>query len=261
MLLAIIASIIIFTLDSQLNYLYPVRTALAAVVYPIQTLASMPNDIGNWMQGYFQDRKQLQEKIFSLGTSDLLNNFRIQKMQVLEHENMALRGLLHSSSHVNEHVIIAKLLMINLSPFSQQVLIDKGYHSGVFSGQPVLDSTGVMGQVTEVTAFSSRVVLLTNPRHGIPVKLRRNGLRAIATGGGLSGLLKLRHLPKHSDVCEGDLLVTSGLGGRFPAGYPVGTITSISSTRGQAFSAITVTPAAKIDLSSDVLLVSLIVQQ
>ena len=255
MLLAVIASLMLFVLDSRLNYFSSVRTVLSTVVYPIQTLASMPNDIGRWFSEYFQDRKQLQEKNAALEITNLLNHVRIQKMQALERENMRLRELLGSSFRLQEHVLVAELLTIDLDPFSQQVLIDKGRRSGVFEGQPVLDATGVMGQVTEVTPFSSRVVLLTDPGHGIPVQLNRNGLRAVATGRGLGGILQLEYLPHNADVREGDLLVTSGLGGRFPAGYPVGTVISVEFPQGKAFANIKVKPAAKLDSSREVLLV------
>mgnify|MGYP000220364320 CR=1 FL=1 len=255
MLLAVIASIVLFVLDSRLNYFSSVRSVLSTVVYPIQSIAAMPTDINHWFKEYFQDRKQLQEKNAVLETTNLLNHVRIQKMQALERENMRLRELLGSSFRLQERVLVAELLTIDLDPFSQQVLIDKGQRSGVFVGQPVLDATGVMGQVTEVTPFSSRVVLLTDPGHGIPVQLNRNGLRAVATGRGLAGSLQLEHLPHNADVRIGDLLVTSGLGGRFPAGYPVGAVTEIDFPQGKAFAEITVKPAAKLDSSREVLLV------
>jgi rod shape-determining protein MreC len=255
MLLAVIASIVLFVLDSRLHYFSPVRTALSTVVYPIQSLAALPSDLRRWFGDVFDGRTQLKAKNSELETANLLNQVRIQKMQALERENMRLRELLGSSFRLQERVLVAELLTIDLDPFSQQVLIDKGQRSGVFIGQPVLDATGVMGQVAEVTPFSSRVVLLTDLGHGIPVQINRNGLRAVATGKGLSGILQLQHLPRNADVREGDLLVTSGLGGRFPSGYPVGTVVSISYPQGKAFADITVQPAAKLDSSREVLLV------
>lgn len=255
MLLAVIASIVLFVVDSRLNYFSSVRSVLSTVVYPIQSIAAVPTDISHWFKEFFQDRKQLQEKNTVLETANLLNQVRIQKMQALERENMRLRELLGSSFRLQERVLVAELLTIDLDPFSQQVLLDKGQRSGVFVGQPVLDANGVMGQVTEVTPFSSRVVLLTDPSHGIPVQINRNGLRAVATGRGIAGVLQLEHLPHNADVREGDLLVTSGLGGRFPAGYPVGVVTVIDFPQGKSFADILVKPAAKLDSSREVLLV------
>ncbi|OUR73331.1 rod shape-determining protein MreC [Methylophaga sp. 41_12_T18] len=255
MLFAVVASLILFVLDSRLNYFSSARTVLSTVVYPIQTVAAIPSDMSHWFQEYFQNRQQLQEQNSQLTAVNLLNSVRIQKLQALERENMRLRKLLGSSFRLQERVVVAELLMIDLDPFSQQVVIDKGKRSGVFEGQPVLDATGVMGQVTEVTPFSSRVVLLTDPGHAIPVQINRNGLRAVATGRGLGGVLQLEHLPHNADIREGDLLVTSGLGGRFPAGYPVGTVSSINLPQGKAFAEVTVLPAAKLDSSREVLLV------
>ncbi|NQZ54819.1 MAG: rod shape-determining protein MreC [Piscirickettsiaceae bacterium] len=255
MLLALVASLALFFLDSRLNYFSPLRNVLSTVVYPLQTVASMPADIGSWMDEFFQDRQQLKEKNTILEATNLLNSVRLQKLEALERENMRLRELLGSSFRLNERVIVAELLTINLDPYFQQVLINKGQRNGIFNGQPVLDATGVMGQVIEVNSFSSRVVLLTDPSHGIPVQINRNGLRAVATGRGLGTPLQLEHMPHNADVREGDLLVTSGLGGRFPVGYPVGTVLSVSFPQGKSFADITVEPAAQLSTSREVLLV------
>lgn len=255
MLLALVASLILFVFDSRFNYFQPVRTSLATLVYPIQAVASLPVDIKNGMSNLFQSREDLKQRNEQLESSNLLNSIRLQKLKALEQENLRLRELLGSSFRLSERVFVAELLRVDLDPYSQQVVINKGARSDVFIGQPVLDSTGVMGQVTEVSSFSSRVVLLTDPSHSIPVQVNRNGLRAIATGNGWQGTLKLEHLTHNSDVRIGDLLVTSGLGGRFPIGYPVGTIESIDFPAGKAFAEITVQPAAKLDSSRELLLV------
>ncbi len=255
MLLALVASLALFFLDSRLNYFSPLRNVLSTVVYPLQTVASMPADIGSWMDEFFQDRKQLKEKNTILEATNLINSVRLQKLEALERENMRLRELLGSSFRLNERVIVAELLTINLDPYFQQVLINKGQRNNIFNGQPVLDTTGVMGQVIEVNLFSSRVVLLTDPSHAIPVQINRNGLRSVATGRGLGKSLQLEHMPHNADVREGDLLVTSGLGGRFPAGYPVGTVISVHFPQGKSFAEIAVKPAAKLSTSREVLLV------
>ena len=156
---------------------------------------------------------------------------------------------------MRERVLVAELLTIDLDPFSQQIIINKGQRYGIFSGQPVLDATGVMGQVTQVDMLSSRVILLTDPSHGVPVQINRNGLRAIVTGRGLGKDLQLEHLPHNSDIREGDLLVSSGLGGRFPVGYPVGTVISINFPQSKSFAEIKVKPAAQLATSREVLLV------
>jgi len=255
LLLALLASLALFFLDSRLNYFSSIRSVLSTIVYPIQVIASLPSDVSTWTNDFFQDREQLREKKTALEAEILLNNIRLQKLQSLEQENIRLRELLGSSFRLHERVLVAELLTIDLDPFSQKVIINKGQRYGVFSGQPVLDATGVMGQVTQVDILSSRVILLTDPSHGVPVQSNRNGLRAVVTGRGLGQYLQLEHLPHNADIREGDLLVTSGLGGRFPVGYPVGTVVSINFPQGKAFADIKVKPAAQLETSREVLLV------
>ena len=249
------ASLALFLLDSRLNYFAPVRSSLATVLYPVQVIAALPADLGNWTDDFFQSRAQLKERNHKLETIQLLNSMRLQKLQALERENMRLRELLGSSFRLTERVLVAELLTIDLDPSFQQVVINKGKREGVFPGQPVLDVNGVMGQVTEVYPFSSRVVLLTDPSHGIPVQVNRNGLRAVVTGRGLGVPLQLEHLPHNADIRQDDLLVTSGLGGRFPVGYPVGTVSTVHFSDGKAFAEIAVQPAAKLSTSRELLLV------
>ena len=255
MLLAVVASLLLYFLDTRLDYFKPVRMTLSTVVYPVQKLASMPDDFTTWFAGFFQGHRQLREKIMKLEAQNLTNSVRMQKMQALESENMRLRELLGSSFRLQERVQVAELLSVDLDPFYQHVIIDKGDTFGVYEGQPVLDSLGVMGQVAQVSQFSSRVVLLTDPSHSIPVQIVRNGLRAVVTGRGLGENLQMEFLPHNADVRVGDLLVTSGLGGRFPVGYPVGKVISVNFPQGKSFAEITVTPAARLATSREVMLV------
>lgn len=242
-------------MDSRLNYFAPARSALATLLYPVQLLASLPGDVSDWSLDFFQSRQQLRERNNQLETTQLLNSMRLQKLQALERENMRLRELLGSSFRLTERVFVAEILTIDLDPSFQQIIVNKGEKSGVFLGQPALDATGVMGQVTEVYPFSSRIILLTNPSHAIPIQINRNGLRAVVTGRGFGVPLQLEHLPHNADVREGDLLVTSGLGGRFPVGYPVGTVQSVHFPEGRAFAEVAVEPAAHLSTSRELLLV------
>jgi len=255
LLLALIASLVLFFLDTRLDYFSPTRSALSTIVYPIQVVASFPSDASEWMSEFFENRDELKEQNAVLEATNLLNNVRLQKLQNLERENTRLRELLGSSFRLTERVLVAELLSIDLDSFSQQVVLNKGLRDGVFSGQPVLDAHGVMGQVTEVTSFSSRAMLLTDPSHGLPVQINRNGLRAVAIGRGMGESLQLEHLAHNADVRVGDVLVTSGLGGRFPVGYPVGKVIAIHFPQGKAFAHIAVKPAAELDTSREVLLV------
>ncbi|MFT7235565.1 MAG: rod shape-determining protein MreC, partial [Methylophagaceae bacterium] len=231
------------------------RSHLATIIYPVQLIASFPSDIGDWTSEYFQSRRELKEQNDSFKATQLLNAVRLQRLQALERENMRLHRLLGSSFRLPERVLVAELLTIDSDPFSQQIVINRGNQYDIFEGQPVLDASGVMGQVMSVSRFSSRVILLTDPSHAIPVQVNRNGVRSIVTGRGLAEPLQLEHLPYNADVRVGDSLVTSGLGGRFPVGYPVGTISAITRPAGKPFANIKVAPAADLSTSREVLLV------
>ncbi len=255
MLLAVVASLLLFLIDTRLDMFKPVRSALATAVYPIQSLAAMPSSFSDWFTEMFQDRGDLRERITTLEAQALNQNVRMQRMQALERENMRLRELLGSSFRLQERVQIAELLSVDLDPFYQHVIIDKGKQFGVYEGQPVLDSRGVMGQVAEVSQISSRVVLLTDPGHSLPVQVVRNGLRAVVTGRGLGEPLQVEYLPHNADIREDDWLVTSGLGGRFPVGYPVGQVMAVNFPQGKAFAEISVRPAAQLGTSRELMLV------
>jgi rod shape-determining protein MreC len=152
-------------------------------------------------------------------------------------------------------VLIAQLLAVDTDPFVNQVVLDKGLHDGVFIGQPVLDANGVLGKVIQLGPWTSRVLLVNDNHSGVPVQITRNGIRAIAMGDSYSGKLKLVNIPQTVDVIAGDMLVTSGLGENFPAGYPVGQVLSVVKDPGMQFAAIDVQPSAHADRSRQVLLV------
>jgi rod shape-determining protein MreC len=168
---------------------------------------------------------------------------------------MRLRELLESSVQLRERVLVAELIEVDLEPFRQQIVINKGMNHGAYDGQPIVDAGGIMGQIIHVGPFSSTVLLVTDPTHALPVQINRNGLRAIAVGRGQNGVLSLENLPTNADIREGDLVVSSGLGHRFPRGYPVGTIVQIALVPGEAFAEVSVLPSANLGQSREVLLV------
>jgi rod shape-determining protein MreC len=253
--MALLASLTLIFIDSRLNYLTSIRSTLSTAIYPIQRVASLPSDLVSWTNQYLQSRADLKEHNKSLQATNLLSSFHLQKLRGLERENLRLRELLGSSFRLPERVQVAEVLRVDSALLSQHVVINKGEKDAVFEGQSVLDSSGVMGQVMTVSQFSSRVILVTDPSHGTPVQVNRNGLRSVARGRGLNKLLQLEYLPHKSDIRAGDLLVTSGLSGRFPAGYPVGTVIKVTESLGKKFSKVTVEPAANIATSREVLLV------
>jgi rod shape-determining protein MreC len=225
------------------------------VVYPLQALLNLPNNAGTWFREALSTRRQLQEENASLRTQQLMLRSRLQKLEALEAENLRLRELLGSSFQLGERVLVAELMSVNLDPYKHLVALNKGDLEDVYPGQAVLDESGVMGQVIHVGPLTSSVMLITDPDHAIPVLVNRTGLRTVALGTGAINQLDLPHIPVTADIRPGDLLVSSGLGGRFPPGYPVAVVETVVQDPGQAFSRVTATPRARLDRSREVLLV------
>ena len=242
-------------MDHRQSHLESVRAALSIVVYPIQLAVELPGSVSGWFRESLATRRQLQEENVSLQTQLLMLKAQRQKLEALEIENIRLRELLDSSFEVGEKILVAELMSVNLDPYKHQIVINKGELDRIYPGQPLLDADGVMGQVVHVGPYTSTAVLITDTSHAIPVQVNRNGLRSIALGSGTINRLELPYLPNNSDILVGDLLITSGLGGRFPPGYPVAMVTDIQQDPGQAFARITATPKAKLDRSREVLLV------
>jgi len=251
----VVASIVLMAVDHRQRHLQVVRSALAVVTSPLQRVAQLPVTAVDWATETFATRDRLQGENTTLREANLVLKARLQKLEALEAENLRLRNLLDSSIKVGERVLIGELISVDLDPYTQQLTINKGSTSGVYEGQPVLDAEAVMGQVVHATPFTSRVLLVTDTSHAIPVQVQRNGLRTIAVGTGRANQLELPYLPINADVREGDLLVTSGLGGTFPPGYPVAKVSTISRQSGEAFPHVLATPQAHLDRVKEVLLV------
>ena len=249
-------SLVLMFADSRFDYLTRVRYYVALVVAPVHVVAGFPLQVGEFVSGLFQTRRELMSDNAALREQLLLQQFELQKLEHLEAENLRLNELLKASSSMDEQVMRAQLAGISPDPFTKRVLINKGAADAVFVGQPVLDAEGLMGQVVEVEALHSWVLLISDPQHATPVVINRNGIRAIASGTRDSlHLLTLNNVPNTADVNVGDHIFTSGLGGRFPPGYPVGVVSSIVVDPGKPFADILVTPTAQIDRSRNLLLV------
>lgn len=251
----ILASLIMMTVDHRQGHLQKVRSALSVFVYPLQYVANLPVTITYWASESLVTRTRLVEENHLLREERLVLSRKVQKYAFLAAENERLREMLQSSKKLDERVLIAELVAVDLQPLRHQILINKGQREGVFDGQPIVDANGVMGQVVHVGPLSSTVLLLTDPTHAIPVQINRNGLRSIAVGTGQSHILQLEHLPNNVDIKEGDLVVSSGLGSRFPPGYPVGVVEDISRVPGEPFAKVAITPSAQLDRSREFLLV------
>jgi rod shape-determining protein MreC len=247
-------SIVLMTVDHREHHLDDVRAALSVLVYPVQLLVDLPGTTGEWFRESLATRRDLQEQNASLRTQQLVLNTQLQKLESLETENMRLRALLDSSFQVGKRpMLIAELLSVDMDPYRHQIEINKGTLDHLYAGQPLLDSQGIMGQLVHVGPFTATAMLITDPSHAIPVQVNRTGLRTIALGTGSTDRLELPHIPINADVRVGDLLVSSGLGGRFPPGYPVAEVVSVEQEPGN--STIEARPRAHLDRSREVLLV------
>jgi rod shape-determining protein MreC len=242
-------------LDHQANHLARVRQALLIVVYPIQMLVDVPTDTWQSLRGWVAERDALLAENEQLKRERLSTNFRLQRLDTLEEENRRLRELLESTEALGHRVLVAEVLAVDLDPYRQRFNLNRGLRDGVFVEQALLDADGVVGQVVEVGPFTSEAVLITDPDHALPVSVNRNGIRTVAVGTGDSNRLRLPYLTNSADVVAGDLLISSGLGGVFPSGYPVARVLEVQVRPGQSFAEVIAEPVSKLDSDQEVLLV------
>lgn len=242
--------------DSRFDYLSRLRYYTALAVTPLHYVANLPGRALEGMLGTVRSRDELEAENAELRDQLMMQQYKLQKLNYLTAENDRLNELLRASSIVEEEVVRVQLIGLSPDPFAKRILVNKGSTEGVYVGQPVIDAFGLMGQVAEVQPLSSWVLLITDPQHGTPVQVNRNGIRAIAHGTRDNfHQLTLTDVPNTADIREGDELVTSGLDQRFPPGYPVGVITSIFHDPGKPFADVIATPTAQIDRSRNLLLV------
>ncbi|WP_347402063.1 rod shape-determining protein MreC [Ectothiorhodospira lacustris] len=252
--LCVILSLVIMTLDHRHDHLQQARTTLALLVYPVQYLADLPVRAGDWLMEQFSTHQTLIAENRTLREEQFRMRSLLLRFEALETENARLRELLDTSSRLREQVVIAELLSVDLDPFRQQVLVNKGHFHGVYTGQPLINAAGVVGQILEVNAVHSVALLISDPSHALPVQVNRTGLRTLAIGTGHPERLTLRFIPPSEDIEPGDIISTSGLGGRFPADYPVAKITRVERPSGEPFAVVEARPMARLDRSREVLL-------
>jgi rod shape-determining protein MreC len=250
-----IASIALMVADTRYDQLERLRTWLSAAAYPVQVAVDLPFRAWTWLTGSFADRHRLQEDNLELTTRLRLANLQLQRFAALEDENRRLRDMRENSSGVADRVLVATILNVDLDPFRHRVLVDKGAVDGVFKGQAVLDADGIFGQVSQVQAKTAEIILVSDPEHAIPVQSNRTGLRTIAVGTGDSARMSLPFVTVESDLKPGDLLISSGLGGVFPRGYPVAEVTRVERNPAETFAQVEAKPTAQLDRDREVLLV------
>jgi rod shape-determining protein MreC len=241
--------------DQRYGQLARVRTWLSAATYPVQVAVDLPTRAWDWVSGSFADRSRLRRENLELTARLRLANLQLQRFAALEDENRRLRDMRENSAGVAERVLVASILNVDLDPFRHRVLLDKGATDGVFKGQAVLDAEGIFGQVTRVQATTSEVILISDAEHAIPVQSNRSGLRTIAVGTGDSNRLSLPFVTVETDLRQGDLLLSTGMGGVFPPGYPVAVVERVERDSAATFAVVDARPTARLDRAREVLLV------
>jgi rod shape-determining protein MreC len=254
-LLAVVSLVLIFV-DHRQDHLSRVRELLSLAVYPINVVVDLPFRTWHSLTSAVTDRSEMLSENERLKNQLVIAQYSLQKLHALERENERLRELLDSyEQRGEERVLVAEILSVDLDPYSQRFVINRGSADGVYVGQPLFDADGVVGQVESVSVMTSEALLITDADHAVPVRIERTGLRTFAEGTGDSSQLRLPYLTNSADVVKGDRIVTSGLGDVFPEGRPVGVIEEFVQRPGQNFAHVTAKPAAALDRDQEVLLV------
>jgi rod shape-determining protein MreC len=248
-------SIALLVVDARFHALTAVRQVAATVLYPFQMVALMPRDALSNMGSYFSSISALQKEVRDLKSQQVAMAQAMQQAQLQMAENGHLRRLLDAREHLPVRSMMSEILYDARDPATRRVVLDRGARNGVKLGLPVIDNAGVVGQVTRVFPFTSEVTLLTDKEQAIPVQVLRNGLRSVAYGRGQSGMLDLRFVAPNADIQVGDVLVTSGLDGMYPAGLAVAKVSQVESVAQGAFGRVVCQPLAGIDRHRQLLIV------
>lgn len=249
------ASLAIILIDLFTPHLKPLKAKLTTVSIPFYWITNLPSRLGEWGQDNLVSRDDLLEENRSLKQQVMILERKLQGMASVTTDNVRLRELMNSAEMIAEQVLVAELIGVSPDPLVHKVIINKGSQDNIYVGQPLLDAYGLMGQVVEVGPYVSQVLLITDSTHALPVEINRNGLRAVVEGVGDLEQLALRHVSNTMDVVVGDLVVSSGLGGRFPRGYPVGVVKKVERNPGKPFADVFIEPRAHLNRTRHVLLV------
>ncbi len=248
-------SILLMYLDHRDNHLDAVRKTISAAMYPVRLLVDAPVRLWEWMGDTSTSRVELQREVSRLEAERLLTNARLQRLNSLEAENARLRALLDARDRVRDEIRVAEILAVDANPYEHNLVIGIGSRDGVYDGQAIVDANGVVGQVIETGLRTAQAILISDSDHALPVLVNRNGLRTVAVGTGEIDRLDLPFLANNADIQPGDLLVTSGLGGTFPAGYPVAVVETVNRIPQEPFADVSATPSATLDQVREVMLI------
>ncbi len=251
----VILSILIMFADTRGQHLSAVRQTIGAAVYPLRIIVDAPARLFTWASDATVSRDDLERENRRLASERLLIDAELQKLTSLEAENARLRAMLGARQRVSSDVRVAEIMAVDANPYRHTLVIDVGTSDGAYDGQAVIDADGVVGQLIDPGLKTSQAVLISDPGHAIPVEVNRNGLRTIAFGTGEIDVLDLPFLPNNADIETGDLLVTSGLGGKFPPGYPVAVVQGVTRIPQEPFADVKATPSATLNQVREIMLV------
>lgn len=249
-------SLALLVADAHFKYLDGIRRVVATGLYPLQVLATAPGTAYRAVTGYFSAQSRLLRENAELRRDQLAAAPELQRMALLETENAHLRGLLDARARHPGTAVMAELLYAGRDPFARKIIVDRGSRHGVRDGQAVIDTGGVVGQVTRVADLTSEVTLVTDKGHAVPVEVLRTGMRAVAFGTGSGRAMELRYIPVSADVQPGDELVTSGIDGIYPRGLSVAKVVAVERNPVLTFARISCQPSAGVDSHRQFLVLS-----
>lgn len=248
-------SILLMYFDNRDNHLDNVRKSIGVAVYPLRIIVDAPISFWHWFGESTTTRNELESALSRVNAELLLTDVRLQKLYSLEAENTRLRALLEARARVRDEVRVAEIMFVDANPYDHSLVINVGSRDGIFDGQALVDADGVVGQVIKTGLMTSQAMLISDTDHALPVEVNRNGLRTIVVGTGEIDSLNLPFVVNNADIRTGDLLVTSGLGGTFPAGYPVAIVNTVTRIPQEPFASVTATPTAALGQVREIMLI------
>ena len=250
----VVLSFILLVNDQRNNYLSVLRNSIAIAIYPLQSAVEIPSRITNWFDLRIKSKEILIQENQNLLSQQKINSSILQRYESLEQENERLKQILNAANNLDNKVEITRIISVNVNPYRHTIVIDKGERDGVYNGQVLLDADGVIGQILHTNFLTSEAILISDSDHALPVEINRNGLRTIVLGNGSFTKLDVPYIPNNADIEIGDLLVTSGLGGKFPSGYPVAKVDFIESDLSEQFYKVSAKPIAYLNQVREVML-------
>ena len=254
LIIFVVLSFILLINDQRNNYLSTLRNSIAIAIYPLQSTVEIPSRLINWFDLRIKSKEILIQENQNLLSQQKINSSILQRYESLEQENMRLKQILNAANNLDNKVEITRIISINVNPYRHTIVIDKGERDGVYKGQVLLDADGVIGQILHTNFLTSEAILISDSDHALPVEINRNGLRTIVLGNGSYTKLDVPYIPNNADIEIGDLLVTSGLGGKFPSGYPVAKVDFIESDLSEQFYKVSAKPIAYLNQVREVML-------